>query len=189
MPGGQAVIAAQAAAARTKERNALAQKHAPLKDKLASNSEELMSLFAEWDEDGDGNIDFEEFRRAVLMMGIRASREDIKEMFELCDEDGSGSIALAELMAVLDDGPSPEKPNKKKPKRQLTAAQQKVLDGQREVCHDRHGGRNPLMAALAATCAATCTPLLTVALAFGLYKVRCTSISNCVPGIILNELI
>ena len=37
--------------------------------------------------------------------------------------------------------------HKKKQKRQLTAAQQKVLDGQREVCHDRHGGRNPLMAA------------------------------------------
>ena len=100
--GGGAAVSSQMAMKRTMSN--MNSTKLKIKDKLSANAEELEGLFADWDEDGDGTINLEEFRRAVLIMGIRATRDDIKEMFETVDEDGSGSITYLELMDVLNGG-------------------------------------------------------------------------------------
>ena len=63
--------------------------------------EELLASFREWDEDGNGNIDIGEFRRALLMLGLQAAPEQFNELFAVFDTDGSGTISFRELNRQL----------------------------------------------------------------------------------------
>lgn len=46
-----------------------------LRDALAANAVRVIDLFREWDQDGDGVVDREEFRRALELTGFSAPKE------------------------------------------------------------------------------------------------------------------
>ena len=68
-----------------------------LRDALVANSMRVIDLFREWDTDGDGCVDKEEFRRAMPMLGLQGTREHFDALFDEFDKDGSGSITFREL--------------------------------------------------------------------------------------------
>jgi hypothetical protein len=51
-------------------------------------------LFNIWDENGDGQMDEVEFKRAIKMLGLSASSDDFHSMCELCDINNNGTIDL-----------------------------------------------------------------------------------------------
>ena len=53
------------------------------------------------DFDGNGSIDYNEWRSATLKFNSKLSASRIKEAFEFFDKDGSGSISTAELKEAL----------------------------------------------------------------------------------------
>ena len=50
----------------------------------------VIDLFREWDEDGDGEVTKEEFRKALPRLGLYATQEDMDELFDSFDADGGG---------------------------------------------------------------------------------------------------
>ena len=65
--------------------------------------DELEDMVREVDEDGNGEVDFEEF---LLLMWKKKMEEDdgdldILEAFKVFDKDGNGSISAAELRHVM----------------------------------------------------------------------------------------
>jgi len=83
-----------------------------LRDALVANSMRVIDLFREWDEDGDGTVDRQEFRRAMPMLGLHAAREHIDALFDSFDSDGSGSIGFRELNRLLRRDVKTEGPKK-----------------------------------------------------------------------------
>jgi len=67
-------------------------------------SEQEAAVMAEnLDEDGDGNVDFDEFKVAQGLSSKKAdNKEDQKEVFAKFDRDGDGQVTAAELLAVCD---------------------------------------------------------------------------------------
>jgi len=72
-----------------------------LRDALVDHSMRVMDLFREWDEDGNGEISREEFRRALPMLGLHASTEQLRSLFDEFDVDGSDAISFRELNRQL----------------------------------------------------------------------------------------
>jgi len=72
-----------------------------LRDALVANSMRVIDLFREWDEDGNGMVDKGEFRKAMPMLGLHATREHIDALFDTFDSDGSGEIGFKELNRLL----------------------------------------------------------------------------------------
>ena len=65
------------------------------------NSMRVMDLFREWDEDNDGLVSREEFRRALPLLGLHASTAQFDELFDEFDVDKGGSISFRELNRLL----------------------------------------------------------------------------------------
>ena len=59
------------------------------------------SLFASIDVDNSGQIDKNEFGKAIIALGFVAGRDDIAKVFDGLDEDGSGQIEYKELQQIL----------------------------------------------------------------------------------------
>ena len=68
---------------------------------LASRGVRVIDLFRDWDEDGSGVIDKEEFFRGMAPLGINVTREEASELFDEFDADGSGEIEFRELNKLL----------------------------------------------------------------------------------------
>lgn len=66
--------------------------------------EELLSLIAEVDEDGSGEIEFPEFIRLIsAKMKNVDSVEEMREAFLVFDQDKSGSVSASELKHVMNN--------------------------------------------------------------------------------------
>merc|ERR1712185_864080 len=73
----------------------------------------LRKMFHEFDDDGNGELDLEEFTRFMLKLGVHFTDFDLasastaaslrtpREVFDELDADGSGSIDRAEMRAAL----------------------------------------------------------------------------------------
>ena len=73
-----------------------------LRDTLAANAVRVIDLFRDWDEDGDGNISFDEFCKVMpLLVQPPPSKFHLRELFATFDADGSGCIDMHELEATL----------------------------------------------------------------------------------------
>jgi len=73
-----------------------------LREALAAASENIVTLFSAWDEDGSGAISRREFRRAVRAFGPGPwGDEQIDDMFGEFDADGSGLLTLVEFERKL----------------------------------------------------------------------------------------
>jgi len=80
-----------------------------LRESLLNNAKKLFVKFREWDIDGDGLVDKEEFRNAIPKMGIpmmaKIAAADIDDLFDTLDIDGSGAISYKELKTLLRNKP------------------------------------------------------------------------------------
>ena len=80
-----------------------------LRESLLNNAKKLYVKFREWDIDGDGLVDKEEFRNAIPKMDIpmmaTVPTQDIDELFDTLDVDGSGAISYKELKSLLRNKP------------------------------------------------------------------------------------
>ena len=75
-----------------------------LRDTLAAQSMRILDLFKLWDEDGSGEIDRKEFRRAIKSLGLEYEVAEINTVFDEFDGDGSGTIEYKELSKALRGG-------------------------------------------------------------------------------------
>ena len=72
-----------------------------LKKAIAANSTRIETLLQEWDENGDGNIDRDEWRKALIAIGIKTSPKNIDALFEQFDDEGNGEISMDKLRVAL----------------------------------------------------------------------------------------
>ena len=68
---------------------------------LVTHRARVLDLFREWDEDGDGLVDVNEFRAALSLLGYDAPKPDINALFQIFDADASGAISFHELHRAL----------------------------------------------------------------------------------------
>lgn len=68
---------------------------------LRQNLTRVSELFQAWDENQDGKVSKREFRRAVKLLGLSASKADVDSLFDSFDPDGSGTIEFKEINAML----------------------------------------------------------------------------------------
>jgi len=69
--------------------------------RLRKHAVRVIDIFRAWDEDRDGLVSRKEFRKAIAVLGLEASREDIDAVFDSLDYDGSGCLDYAELKKAL----------------------------------------------------------------------------------------
>ena len=72
-----------------------------LRDALTRSAARVSDVLAHWDEDGDGELTKQEFRKALRAMGFRARNEEFDAIFDEFDTDNSGTISSAELSRML----------------------------------------------------------------------------------------
>ena len=61
------------------------------------------AIFSKFDNNGDGSLDVEEFKRAVASItGQNAPDAIIRAVFSALDSDGNQGLDLAELIALLE---------------------------------------------------------------------------------------
>ena len=75
-----------------------------MREGLQKSWKRIIDLFRSWDDDGDGTVSKEEFRRAIFTLGLeppgsttQAQNAHIGALFDAFDPDGSGSIEMEEL--------------------------------------------------------------------------------------------
>ena len=73
---------------------------AQLRGLFAGSPSQVLELFREIDESGDGIINRSEFTLAIRALGLSLPPEELKELFRLLDPDGSGTIDAREFTAL-----------------------------------------------------------------------------------------
>ena len=68
---------------------------------LQKNLLRVVDLFRQWDEDGSGEIDRDEFAEAIVALGYEAPREDVDRLFDRFDRDASGTLSYRELQRAI----------------------------------------------------------------------------------------
>jgi Ca2+-binding EF-hand superfamily protein len=68
---------------------------------LAANSVRVMDLFREWDQNGDGVLEMDEFLRAMPMLGIHAGKKEVDDLFKSMDGDGDGIVTFKEFNRMM----------------------------------------------------------------------------------------
>ena len=68
---------------------------------LVEQAVRVIDLFREWDEDGNGIVSKDEFRKAMPLLGLEVPVSAIDELFDSWDPDGSGELDMKELNRVL----------------------------------------------------------------------------------------
>ena len=76
----------------------------------------MIDLFREWDTDGDGEVNKDEFRKAMPLLGLHVPRADVDALFDSFDADGGGTISFRELNKHLRRDVKAEKKEKKEVK-------------------------------------------------------------------------
>jgi Ca2+-binding EF-hand superfamily protein len=74
-----------------------------VKSALSASHSKVLDLFRQWDENGDGKLGKEEFRKVVAMLGIEAPAHDADLVFDSFDEDGNGFVQINELWHAIRD--------------------------------------------------------------------------------------
>ena len=74
---------------------------------LRKQGAHVVEMFRIWDEDGDGEVSRDEFRKAMPVLGVHASRQDVNACFDRWDPDGSGALSLRELDLSVDSAALP----------------------------------------------------------------------------------
>ena len=72
---------------------------------LKKNAARVIDLFREWDENGDGNVSKQEFRRAMPMLGLDVPDDEVDKLFDEFNQDGGNDIGLGEMQKLLRRGP------------------------------------------------------------------------------------
>lgn len=76
-----------------------------LLDGLANLSQSAVKIFLEFDSDGSGSIDQDEFLAGIESLGLRQDKSiidsDVRRVFDLLDTDGGGTLSIKELIEVL----------------------------------------------------------------------------------------
>lgn len=129
-----------------------------LREWLKSNANKVMSLFTAWDEDGDGEVDKREFKRAMKALGLLAPARQVDALFDEFDHDGGGRIEFKELNRCLRQGskvgaitkvvdpPPPPKAMKPKQRPRSAASGMRTSDnGRGNAGATPAGGDVPLM--------------------------------------------
>ena len=75
-----------------------------IRNALAGSWSRVRELFREWDEDESGSISKREFRRALVLLGLRAPRNEVDALFDTFDKDGSGEVDFGERGRAPHDG-------------------------------------------------------------------------------------
>lgn len=65
-------------------------------------------MFRRMDDDGNKNLNIEEFSRGLREMGLEITDEEIREMFNKFDTDGSGSVNMDEFLVHVRVKPLPK---------------------------------------------------------------------------------
>lgn len=72
-----------------------------LRDKVAASKRSLTEIFKTFDNNGDGMISFEEFKKAMEQTGIRFPEKVIKQLFKRFDTNESGSVSYMEFLSAI----------------------------------------------------------------------------------------
>lgn len=65
------------------------------------HAEQLNVLFAEFDESGDGQLDWHEFKKALHRLGVHLQPKATRRLFAFFDHDGEGSISYQEFSTTV----------------------------------------------------------------------------------------
>ena len=71
---------------------------------VKKNAQSLATMFREIDEDGDGQVKKSEFRNAIPLIGVKASRKDIDALFDEIDTSKDGEIDPDEFLTFFGVG-------------------------------------------------------------------------------------
>ena len=63
----------------------------------------LLKVFKKFDEDNNGTVDWYEFDRAMIHLGVRVSEQELAQLMEIFDTDGTGEIRWREFLDWVDD--------------------------------------------------------------------------------------
>lgn len=72
-----------------------------------SQADVLLSMYKQYDTDGNGTLDKAEFLHSIYSMKIQASAEEADLLFKFFDKDGSGDLDYHEFVALVLSGQAP----------------------------------------------------------------------------------